>query len=277
MHVLAWLHNPGADILLLGGTGNALKLAQELINHGYPITYSIAGLVRQPRLPCKIITGGFTQYGGMTDFAHTHHINLIIDATHPYAAQISQNAATTARECGIPCWRLQRPAWEPQAGDCWQFFSNWRTLADHLLPYRCIFLSHGRLSQQQLNALSGIRAPNQQFTIRTAVPITLDLPEWVQPLEAIGPFRFEGELELLQRLGIDSVVSKNSGGAATYGKIQAARELGIPVLMLQRPDSVPVAREFANASDLLAALATCMNTSRTPLPSNRKASGKYVH
>ncbi len=243
-----------SNILLLGGTGTALTLTQELLQQGYQLTYSIAGLVRQPDLPCQVISGGFTQFGGMAQLVRSQRINLIIDATHPYAVQISHNAVTTASKCGIPCWRLQRPCWEQQNGDNWQTFQDWETLTGHLMAYRRVFLSHGQLSRQQLEILSRIRTPDQQFIIRTAAPITLDLPKWIQPLEMIGPFDFQDELALLQDLAIEAIVSKNSGSSATYGKIQAARELGVPVLMLQRPELPVVTQEFFSRRELLAAL-----------------------
>ncbi|PIE00142.1 MAG: cobalt-precorrin-6A reductase [Thiothrix nivea] len=249
-------HYHVSNILLLGGTGTALTLAQELSQQGYQLTYSIAGLVRQPDLPCQVISGGFTQFGGMAQFVRSQRISLIIDATHPYAVQISHSAATTASECGIPCWRLQRPCWEQQTGDNWQTFQDWETLTGHLMAYRRVFLSHGQLSRQQLEILSRIRTSDQQFIIRTAAPIALNLPEWIQPLAAIGPFDFQDELALLQGLAIEAIVSKNSGGSATYGKIQAARELRVPVLMLQRPELPVVTQEFFSREELFVKLQT---------------------
>ncbi len=241
-----------SNILLLGGTGTALTLAQELSQQGYQLTYSITGLVRQPDLPCQVISGGFTQFGGMAQLVRSQRITLIIDATHPYAVQISHNAATTASKCDIPCWRLQRPCWEQQREDNWHTFQDWGTLIEQLTAYRRVFLSHGQPSRQQLETLSHVRTHDQQFIIRTAAPITLDLPKWIQPLAAIGPFNFQDELALLQSLAIEAIVSKNSGGSATYGKIQAARKLGVPVLMLQRPELPVVTQEFFSREELLA-------------------------
>ncbi len=248
------LLKPAGPLLLLGGTGPALQLARVLSVRGYNLIYSIAGRVRQPDLACTVLSGGFTSFGGMAQFVREHKVRLIIDATHPYAAQISQQAALAAEACRLPCWRLQRPAWQAVDGDRWSEFAAWDALLLALRPYSRVFLSQGQLSTQQLAQLSAQRQPGQQFYLRTARPTALALPPWISPLQAIGPFAYAAEKTLLQRLGIDVLVSKNSGGDMTAGKLRAARELGIAVLLLQRPTLPPVARVFSERDELVLAL-----------------------
>ncbi|MGB1258027.1 MAG: precorrin-6A/cobalt-precorrin-6A reductase [Thiolinea sp.] len=235
----------------MGGTGQALQLAQKLLQQGHSLIYSIAGLVRQPDLPCPIISGGFTQFGGMAAFIRARKIGLIIDATHPYAAQISQHAVTAAQDCGIPCWRLQRPAWQAVDGDNWSEFVDWEDLLPALHGYERVFLSQGRLSAQQLNALIQHRRPGQQYYLRTAVKPVLDLPDWIESIQAIGPFSDADELALFRQLKIDALVSKNSGGEMTVAKLRTARELGVPVLFLRRPGLPEADKAFIEENDLL--------------------------
>ncbi len=240
-------------ILLLGGTGQALKLARNLLKRGYAVTYSIAGLVRQPDLPCTVISGGFAQFGGMPNFIRSQRISLIIDATHPYAAQISTHAVDAARAFDIPCWRLQRPAWQAH-GDDWAEFADWEDLLTTLHAYERVFLSHGQISSQQLAQLITYRQPGQRFYLRIAAKPNLDLPDWIKPIQAIGPFNDADELVLFRRLQIDALVSKNSGGEMTVAKLNAARVLSMPVLFLRRPELPAATCEFVGEKSLLTAL-----------------------
>lgn len=242
-------------ILLLGGTGLAIPLAHRLIEQDYQLTYSIAGLVRQPDLTCRVISGGFSQLGGMATYIRAEGISRVVDATHPYATQISHHAMQATKQCDIPYWRLQRPPWPKCDTDNWLEFPDWTQLLPALQTYQTVFLSHGRLSAEHLEQLAAIRQQGQRFYLRTAIPPTIALPSWLHSITAIWLFTYQDELSLFSRLGVDLLVSKNSGGEMTYAKIQAARQLKIPVLMLQRPALTGAGiTTFQQTDDVLAAL-----------------------
>ncbi len=252
--VFVWESLLAEHTLLLGGTGLAKQLAHRLLEQGHRLTYSVAGLVRRPDLNCQVISGGFSQFGGMAHYLRTEGISHVLDATHPYAAQISRNALEATEQCRIPYGRLQRPAWLQTEGDHWLNFADWEQLLPALQHHQHIFLSQGRLSTKQLQQLTDTRQTGQQFYLRTAIAPGIDLPDWIKSLTAIGPFAYQDELDLFQRLNINLLVSKNSGGDMTYGKIQAARQLEIPVLMLERPplpEAIPV---FYRIDDVLNSL-----------------------
>jgi len=232
-------------LLILGGTGDARRLAQALIKSAklslrpLEIIYSVAGLVRHPQLECEIVSGGFTPFGGLAVYIRQRNIDALLDCTHPYALVMSSNAVTAAAETGIPCWRLDRPAWQKQPGDDWRIFSGWDELLEQVAQYRSVFISSGQLSDSVLEGFKGIiseaEEPQSQL-LRTAIASVHELPSSMQWLKAIGPFELEDELALMQEHRIDCLISKNSGGQATEAKLEAARILSIPVLMLARPD-----------------------------------------
>ncbi|MDV6882783.1 precorrin-6A/cobalt-precorrin-6A reductase [Pseudomonas aeruginosa] len=171
-------------LLLLGGIGEALALARRL---GPAHLYSLAGLGKVPGdLACRVRVGGYGGAEGLAAFIDEQGFDLLVDATHPYAARISQNAVRAARLAGVPCWALRRPGW--------------------------------------------------------------------QVIGARGPFSLDGERALFERLACDVLVSKNSGSQATEPKLQVAREMGLPVLVLARPALPPADREFADGEALLTAI-----------------------
>ncbi|WP_428243035.1 precorrin-6A/cobalt-precorrin-6A reductase [Gynuella sp.] len=233
-----------ARLLILGGTADARRLAMKLSARGIQLIYSVAGLVRKPDIDCDIISGGFRQLGGLSTVIRTRTIRAVLDATHPYAERMSRQALLSARECGIPCWRLQRPAWQPQPGDHWQQYADWSGLLPALANKHSVFLSAGQLPPESHETLAHYRQYGQQQLLRTAATPAMPLPEGMQWLKAIGPFALTEERQLLIQHQIDAIVSKNSGGDATVAKLTAARQLGIPVLMLKRPGLPPADREF---------------------------------
>ncbi|MCP4930323.1 MAG: precorrin-6A/cobalt-precorrin-6A reductase [Gammaproteobacteria bacterium] len=220
-------------LLILGGTADGRQLAEFFHQQGLPVIYSVAGLVRTPQLHCQIVSGGFTQFGGLTSFIQQHNVAAILDVTHPYAQTMSAKSVEAANNCGIPCWRFHRDAWQQQVGDHWQSFAQWSDLAKQLSQYQRVLLTCGQLSQAQLGLLQHYR--HQQQWLRTAVAPNIELPTTVHWIKAIGPFALDNERQLLKKHAIDVLVSKNSGGDATSAKLQAARELAIPVMMLDRP------------------------------------------
>ena len=231
-------------LLLLGGTADARQLAVALVGAGIPLIYSVAGLVRRPDVPCQVISGGFAQHGGLPAVIEQRAIGAILDATHPYAAQMSRTAVLAAREQDIPCWRFQRPAWQAGEGDDWRDCEDWPELLRVLVPYQSVFLSAWLLSQEVLEGLALLAARGQRQVLRTAAAPQHALPESMNWVKAIGPFSVQDEAALLEQYGVDALVSKNSGGEATRAKLIAARARRIPVLMLSRPKLEVHAAEF---------------------------------
>lgn len=246
-------------ILILGGTGEAVALVRA-IEHwpSIEVITSLAGRTRSP-LPIegRSRRGGFGGVAGLVAYLRAEAIDLVIDATHPFAAQMSHQAAQAAADCGLPHLILARPPWQAEPGDRWFSVPSHEAAAAQLdrLGRRC-FLTIGR---QELAAYA--QAQDHWFLMRM-----IDPPEpgaVVPPGRVIldrGPFSLADERSLLTTEAIDVVVSKNSGGPATYAKIAAARELGLPVVMVDRP-ALPPADQVA---DLAAALAWLAQ--RVPAP-----------
>jgi precorrin-6A/cobalt-precorrin-6A reductase len=220
-------------LLILGGTGDALRLA-EMVQQmpGLMVISSLAGRTQQPALPIgQIRTGGFGGKQGLVDYLRSSQIDFLIDATHPFARKITVNAAGAALACGMPFLVLTRSAWSATSDDHWIEVANHQAAAQ-LLPQlgQRIFLTIGR---QELNFYAHLQ--DLWFLMRS-----IDLPDLPQMppgeiLLAKGPFDLNSERELLLQYRIQAIVSKNSGGEATYAKILAARELGLPIVMIQRP------------------------------------------
>jgi precorrin-6A/cobalt-precorrin-6A reductase len=240
-------------VLILGGTGEAAKLAaQAALLPGVKVITSLAGRTRRPVTPSgRVRIGGFGGDTGLVDYIRAQRIDLLIDATHPFAAHISFHAATAARACGLPHLLLLRPAWEPMAGDRWIEVEN-IAAAVSILPSvaRRVFLTIGR---QDLAAFAPLT--DLWFLMRMIDPPTPDTP--VPPgtlLLERGPFTLEDERDLLKTYAIGAIVSKNSGGEATYAKMRAARELALPVVMVQRPP-IPGGEQVTDVQAALAWLA----------------------
>ncbi|WP_417552994.1 precorrin-6A reductase [Marinomonas fungiae] len=248
-------------ILLLGGTADGRHLAERFSQLGFEVLYSIAGLVRIPILPCEIVLGGFTQFGGLATFLKQRQIDLVINATHPYAATMSNKAVAAGKETGIPVWRFLRPAWQPQAGDNWRDYQNDDDLLERLKDFKRPLLSAGQMSLEQLLAITQSDG-FEQGVWRTAALPKFEVPDKITWLKAIGPFDFVNERDLLTKHQIDVIVSKNSGGDSTSAKLDAARELGISVLLHQRPQADNAVRTFSDYSQLIqAVLAVKMSAS----------------
>lgn len=221
-------------VLILGGTGEAAALAARATElPGVDILSSLAGRTQLPRLPsAHTRTGGFGGVAGLIAYLQAQQIDLLVDATHPFAAQISFNAAEAATALGLPRLMLTRPAWPQTAGDTW-IEVNSPAAAAAVLPQLAprIFLAIGR---QSLAPFAGLT--DRWFLMRMVDP---PLPKAVLPpgqvLLARGPFSLEDEKSLFRQYEVGAIVSKNSGGLATYAKIMAARELSLPVVMIQRP------------------------------------------
>ncbi|MDI3204662.1 cobalt-precorrin-6A reductase [Pseudomonas shahriarae] len=235
-------------ILLLGGVTEALAIARTL---GPQHIYSLAGIGRVPTdLRCQVRVGGYGGAAGLAQFIREQGIDLLLDATHPYAAQISANAAQAARLCTIPCWALRRPAWQPQPGDDWREVSDWAGLIEALKPFQRPLFTLGREPLQHLDEI-----PAGQFWTLRALDVYPG-NERSEVIGARGPFLIEDERALFERRRIDVLISKNSGSSATEPKLEVARERGIPVVVLQRPVLAGVDREFLTPQETLTALAS---------------------
>ena len=243
------------NLLLLGGTSDARKVVKALDVKGLldrvHVIYSVAGLVRIPELPCTVISGGFTQFGGLKQYLMDQQIDLLLDVTHPFAEQMSTTAVNAARDLGIPCWRFHREAWQSQPGDQWKLFYDWDALLKKSKAYKSLFLTAGQLSQSIIDELTEQAKLGQQQVLRTAAPPQAKLPESMAWVKAIGPFKHDDELAALKEHNVDLLISKNSGGKATEAKLSAARELGIEVFMLERP-SLPEADQLFRTIDACA-------------------------
>lgn len=236
-------------VLILGGTGEASILAVQAAGiAGVEVIFSLAGRTRQPAT-INLLTriGGFGGVEGLVNYLQTNAIALLLDATHPYATQISFNAATAAQIGNIPYLRLVRPAWQATKEDRWIEVENLQAAAQ-VLPAlaKRVFLTIGR---QELSTFADLQ--NIWFLMRTIEPPTANLliPKG-EIILAKGTFAVSDERELLQKARIDAIVSKNSGGEATYAKIIAARELGLPVVMVTRP-VLPKCNCFNNVESIL--------------------------
>lgn len=221
-------------MLVLGGTGEAAALAAALAERaGVEAITSLAGRTRDPaEVRGALRVGGFGGVDGLTAYLRDQSIDLLVDATHPFAALISRNAASACAALGVRRLTLSRPPWAAVPGDRW-IPANTIMAAAGLVPRhgKRVFLTVGR---QELAAFAGLSC---WFLVRM-----IDPPEQAPPLEDCevilgrGPFDETREAALLRQHGIDLLVSKNSGGPATYGKIAAARALGLPVVMIERPE-----------------------------------------
>lgn len=217
-------------LLVLGGTGEARQIAERL--KGYDAVISLAGATRMPEaqpLPTRI--GGFGGADGFRRFLDEGGMTAVLDATHPYAHRITKRTAHICAEADIPYTQFLRPPWVPEPGDNWTEIATEPEAARHIPPGAAVFLGTGRQTLERFSNLQG----------REVICRQIDPPEKPFPFAGgrylVGrpPFSVEDEVALFQDLGIDVLVVKNAGGAPSRTKLTAARQLGIPVLMIARP------------------------------------------
>nr|WP_240969268.1 cobalt-precorrin-6A reductase [Streptomyces sp. HNM0575] len=232
---------PRAGSLDGGGTGGIRE------PRGLRVTSSLAGRVASPRsLPGQVRVGGFGGVDGLARWLREHDVDALIDATHPFAETISFNAARAAARTHTPLLALRRPGWVPGEGDDWRPAAS-LTEAATLLPSvgRRVFLTTGRTGLAAFAPLDEL-----WFLVRSVDPPGAPHPRNMEVLLERGPFGLDRERELLRRFRIDVMVTKDSGGSGTAPKLAAAREAGLPVIMVHRPpvpEGVPVVRTPAEA------------------------------
>ncbi len=220
-------------LLLLAGTSDARRLAVKLAQEPQiDVIASLAGVTREPTdLPVPMRSGGF---GGRAEFAtylQDNKIDAVVDATHPFAVNISKRSFEVAQEMSLPYLQIMRPAWQPQIDDQWTFVKDEAAAAAHVPIGDVVFLATGRQTLHRFENMTG----------RKLICRQIDKSEGEFPFEGgeylIGrpPFSVEEEVELFTRYKVDWLVVKNAGGKLSQSKLVAARQLQMPVLMIRRP------------------------------------------
>jgi len=237
-----------ANLLILAGTTEATAFANAAAEAGLTGTVSFAGRVDRPKrqpLPQRI--GGFGGVDGLVDHLRTEKITQVIDATHPFAAQMSRNAVAACAQADVPLIALTRAPWTQQTGDNWAHVSDIAGAVQALVqPAKRVMLAVGRMHLAEF-------APNpQHFYLLRLVDPPKDPPPFPEHhvLVTRGPFTEGDDRALMQKHGIDLVVSKNAGGTGAFAKIAAARALGLPVIMIDRP-SVPARQEAHSVAQVM--------------------------
>lgn len=220
-------------VLILGGTFEARRLADRLHAAGIPVLTSLAGRTRSPRLPAgRVRSGSLGGAQGLARLLVREGVPLVVDATHPFAVRITATAHAVCRGLDVPYVRLERPPWEPVSGDRWiEAADIGEALAAIVAVGRRPFVNVGRAEVPRLAEAAACR-----FLLRTVEPPDSGLlPPNVEVICGYPPYRVEDEIELFRASGVDSLLVRNSGGPGAYPKIAAARELGLPVVMIRRP------------------------------------------
>ncbi len=220
--------------LILGGTSDANRLADAIMRAGIDAIYSYAGRTQSPvaqSLPIR--TGGFGGVTGLIEFIKSERITHVIDATHPFAAEMSRHAVAACAASKLPLIALERAPWTRTTDDRWIEVGDVNAAVDALPERRArVFLAIGR---QHLAAFAA--KPQHAYTLRFVDPHdgTLPLAD-AEVIVSRGPFTLAGDLDLMRSRNIEWVVARNSGGSGARAKIDAARELGLPVVMIARPE-----------------------------------------
>jgi precorrin-6A/cobalt-precorrin-6A reductase len=235
--------------LVLGGTSDANRLADAIACARIEAIYSYAGRTQSPvtqSLPVR--TGGFGGESGLIEFIKAEQITHVIDATHPFAAEMSRHAIAACKALDLPLIALERALWTQIAGDRWIEVEDIDAAVDALPgPRAHVFLAIGR---QHLMPFAA--KPQHAYTLRFVDPPIgpLPLPD-TEIIVSRGPFTFQGDLELMRTRNIEWVVARNAGGAGARAKIDAARELGLPIVMIARP-ALPERPRVESVEEVLA-------------------------
>lgn len=218
-------------ILVFGGTGDAIDLANGLVRHGHQVTTSLAGRTRKPRLPNgHIHKGGFGGTQGLVDFINRNGFEFIVDATHPFAAQMSTHIVDACVEMNMPMLRVVREAWQANVDDDWQHVSSIEAAAKQLPSGAHVLVTVGR---QHIEPM--VLRDDCKIFIRAIEHPEVILPSHVCVILERPPFRLSDEMAFMREHEITHLVSKNAGGDQTAAKLEAARMVGAKVIMIERP------------------------------------------
>ena len=245
-------------VLILGGTTEASALARALSGDArFEAMVSLAGVTRAPVRPALAVRiGGFGGVAGLAAWLRDHRTDAMVDATHPFAAQMTRHAAEAAAQSGVALLRIDRPAWVARPGDRWTEVADMAEAASALgqAPRRVLLT----VGQKELTPF--LAATWHHYVIRSVDPPRL-VPASCELITARGPFVPDDEVALLRERCIDVMVTKNSGGTATQAKLEAARRLGVEVIMVRRP-AAPAMAAVGTAEDALAWLIHQATSSR---------------
>ncbi|MET7276657.1 cobalt-precorrin-6A reductase [Kribbella sp. NPDC005582] len=236
-------------VLLLGGTGEARELAARLTD--IEVVSSLAGRTRELQLPRgEVRVGGFGGTKGLTEWLRHNPVDAVVDATHPFAATMTEHAVEATRAVGVPLLVLRRPGWVAGPGDDWHWAESAEAAAE-LLPSlgSRVFLTIGRQGLETF-ATTGL------WTLARCVDAPEPPPAWCTLLLDRGPYAVDAELGLLQQHAIDVLVTKDSGGPQTEAKLAAARQLAVPVVLIRRPPLPAGAEVVKTVADAIAWLRT---------------------
>ncbi|MCP3802536.1 cobalt-precorrin-6A reductase [Allokutzneria sp. A3M-2-11 16] len=230
-------------VLVLGGTGEARRLAEEL-RPGLRVISSLAGRVREPKLPVgEVRVGGFGGVEGLAAWLADNHIDAVVDATHPFAATMTASAAEATTRLGLPFLVLRRPGWAEEPGDRWHWVDSIQEAANVVQPLGDrVFLTTGR---RDLHAFAEL----DKFFLVRSVDAPDHQPSRTHVVLDRGPFTVDGEIDLLREHKIDVIVTKDSGSPMTAAKLVAARHLGLPVVVLRRPPLPEGVAEVATVAE----------------------------
>jgi precorrin-6A/cobalt-precorrin-6A reductase len=240
-------------VLILGGTAEARALAAALAAAGRPVVSSLAGRVADPALPAgEVRVGGFSTAArdgveGLAAYLADHRIAAVVDATHPFAATISANVAAAVARTGTPLLRLQRPGWRDRPdADRWTWVATVNQAVAAGARSRRPFLTTGRQSLDRF-----LPWADRDVTVRVVDPPEFPLPRRWQLIRSRGPYAYAGELTLLRDAGADLLVTKDSGGTHTAAKLDAARDLGVQVVVVERPAVPAGVPQVATVTEVL--------------------------
>ena len=224
-------------VVILGGTAEARQLAAALVPDGIDVVSSLAGRVRDPRLPVgRVRIGGFGGADGLAAYLRDHQVSAVVDATHPFAVTISHNALQAASRTNTPLIRLERPGWsEHPRSSAWMWVTDAAAARAIAESARRPFLTTGRQSLPDFASWA-----DRDVLVRLVDRPTSPVPQRWTIINSRGPYCYTGERQILDEYGVDILLTKDSGGSHTVAKLEAAADLGIPVLIIARPAHAPV-------------------------------------
>jgi precorrin-6A/cobalt-precorrin-6A reductase len=218
-------------VLILGGTNEARAIAARLVVDGHDVTTSLAGVTSSPILPEGTLrVGGFGGVSGLVDYLRLHHVDVLIDATHPFAATMSRHGFEAAQQVGCSLLRFERPAWVARGDDDWSEVPSLDAAAAMLPPHAVALITSGRKDLEAFFARQDISG-----LVRVVEPIAEATPARWRVILDRPPQSLESETALMRDNGVTHLITKNAGGNRTQAKLDAARELAISVIMITRP------------------------------------------